>query len=230
MSLAVLLLALLGQAEPVSYRRQVEPILAMRCHACHNDPRAGSAAGLSTRSHRALLAGGNLGPAVAPGDPDASLLVHFLEGRRGEERRMPQGGKPLAVETIELIRRWIREGAREDAAEMPQHRLSVTDVATPRGKVVRIRCRIPVEAFLTLEVRAGARLLREETATVKLEKERADAGIPGEWIQWELRSEPHWPRRVGFELTLHHAAREPQGAELHVMTEGRTAMAILPVR
>src|SRR5262245_40040323 len=90
---------------PVSYSREVAPILALRCNGCH-----GEAGRLSTRTHAALLAGGNLGRVVIAGDAENSLLIHFVEGRRGEARRMPIGGRPLATAEIQVVRRWIDEG------------------------------------------------------------------------------------------------------------------------
>jgi hypothetical protein len=49
---------------------------------------------------------------VAPGDPDASYLVHKLEGRSGISGvRMPQGGPFLTNGQLQIIRRWIENGA-----------------------------------------------------------------------------------------------------------------------
>ena len=92
---------------PVSFSRDIAPIMAMYCNACH-----GESGGISTRSYKELMLGGDLGTVVIPGDPDRSLLIHFLEGRRGENRRMPKNGRALSPHQIEIIRRWIAEGAR----------------------------------------------------------------------------------------------------------------------
>ena len=54
--------------------------------------------------------------AVIPGDPERSLLIHFIEGRRGEAHRMPLGGRSLSPAEIEMFRRWIAEGAKPDRA------------------------------------------------------------------------------------------------------------------
>ena len=50
---------------------------------------------------------------VAPGDPDASYLIHKLEGRAGiVGLRMPLNGPPyLTPGQILVIRRWIELGA-----------------------------------------------------------------------------------------------------------------------
>jgi len=49
---------------------------------------------------------------VAPGDPEASYLIHKLEGRAGiAGDRMPQGGPFLSSADIAVIRSWIQAGA-----------------------------------------------------------------------------------------------------------------------
>jgi hypothetical protein len=47
---------------------------------------------------------------VAPGDPDASYLIHKLEGT-GSEERMPFGGPYFEQGTIDTIRQWVTDGA-----------------------------------------------------------------------------------------------------------------------
>jgi len=52
---------------------------------------------------------------VAPGDADASYLVHKVEGRAGiVGRQMPIGMLPLTNEEIDAIRQWINAGARNN--------------------------------------------------------------------------------------------------------------------
>ena len=53
---------------------------------------------------------------VVPGDPDASYLIHKLEGQPGIVGvRMPRAGPPyLSAGQILVIRRWIALGARRD--------------------------------------------------------------------------------------------------------------------
>lgn len=50
---------------------------------------------------------------VIPGDPDASYLVQKIEGRAGFGQIMPPpaGGAPLDQALIDIIRRWIANGA-----------------------------------------------------------------------------------------------------------------------
>jgi len=67
---------------------------------------------------------------VAPGAPDASYLVHKLEGTAAVGSRMPLNGPPLDAQTIQVIRQWILEGAqppvsvRSNKSRMPAPTLS----------------------------------------------------------------------------------------------------------
>ena len=54
-------------------------------------------------------------PRIDPGNPDNSYLIHKIEGRPGIVGvRMPLAGPPLTDGQIQLIRRWIALGARND--------------------------------------------------------------------------------------------------------------------
>jgi hypothetical protein len=183
----------------------------MRCNGCHGD-----AGGLGTRTYAELMSGGNLGKVVIPGEAERSLLVHFIEGRRGERQRMPLGGRPLMPEEIARIRRWIDEGAREDRAALPRHVRSLDSVSLPRGRTLRITCRVNTSGYLTLTLRdrRNRRPLLSRTASIKSPKEEADAGEPGETIWWDVRSENGWPKLVAVELAIDYAMGDPAPVEL----------------
>jgi mono/diheme cytochrome c family protein len=195
---------------PVSYSRQVAPIFALHCNGCHGDD-----GGLGTRSHAGLMRGGNLGKVVIPGDAESSLLVHFLEGRRGEAHRMPLGGRPLSPVQIETIRRWIAEGATNDAAVPPKRTLKLAKVSLAQGRILRVFCRVDTESYLTMTVRdsRNQRTLFEAVASIKSPKERVDAGEPGELIWWDITAGKGWPKSVSIDLTIQYAAAEPQDVQ-----------------
>jgi hypothetical protein len=98
--------------DPVSFHKQIRPILARQCLGCHQG--ANAQAGLSLASVKDITTGGRKGPAM-------TLLVAYLTGE--SKPQMPFGGKPLPDDQIELFRRWIRDGAKDDspadAAEEP---------------------------------------------------------------------------------------------------------------
>jgi WD40 repeat protein len=105
------LLPTLMRAQPVSFDKQVRPIIARNCAGCHQP--AAKQAGLSLATYADFAKGGNKGPAFTAGDPDKSVVISYLTG--ATKPQMPFGGKPLPDDQIDLIRRWIKEGAKNDS-------------------------------------------------------------------------------------------------------------------
>jgi hypothetical protein len=60
-----------------------------------------------------MQGGSDNGPVVRPGDPDGSLLVQKVEARQSVGEPMPPEYR-LSEEEVDLIRRWIAEGARDN--------------------------------------------------------------------------------------------------------------------
>ncbi len=96
---------------PVSFHRQVRPLLLRHCQGCHQPRRA--LGELDVTSYAALKKGGESGDGFAPGAPDDSVLMDFI---KGDEPRMPKNGVgiPFSKEQVALIARWIAEGAQDD--------------------------------------------------------------------------------------------------------------------
>ncbi len=90
-------------AQPVSYRKDIAPILNERCVACHQagNPSGGfiaeTVAGIATAARSGLL----------------------LDTLTGERPRMPKAGKPLTEKQVTLIRRWVEQGAQDDSTGEP---------------------------------------------------------------------------------------------------------------
>jgi mono/diheme cytochrome c family protein len=89
---------------PVSYTRQVAPILQARCAECHGATT--KEAGLDLSNYAAVMKGSEYGTVVEAGDAAASLLIEMVVA--GE---MPQDADPLPAEEIALLRAWIAAGA-----------------------------------------------------------------------------------------------------------------------
>jgi hypothetical protein len=122
-ALIVLALPLLGQgsapAETVEYARQIKPVLAAHCYACHGALQQKN--GLRLDTARAARAGGNHGPAIIPGDSGASLVVRHVTGSNGARRMPPPGlGETLSDREVVLLRLWIDQGAAAPADEKPE--------------------------------------------------------------------------------------------------------------
>jgi hypothetical protein len=111
-----------GNAPRAAGFQQVHTILRERCEHCHNEEKAKG--GLLMETYDALLAGGEHGSAVIPGESKASRLMQMIEG--SATPRMPYKEDPLQRSEMELIRRWIDAGAppprADDAAEPTEPR------------------------------------------------------------------------------------------------------------
>lgn len=91
----------------------VAPIFATRCVKCHRDDGLMGAApeGYRLNSYEAVLSSDER-VRVLPGRPEASELVRRIQGLA--RPRMPFDGPPYLSEAeIDLIRDWIRQGARD---------------------------------------------------------------------------------------------------------------------
>jgi hypothetical protein len=102
-------------AKPISFIRDVAPILVENCIACHNPRKAESKYVMTTFGQ--LAKGGQQGEGItlAPGKPDESFLVELI--KPGGEPRMPYKQDPLPTEKIATIERWVSEGAKYDGGQ-----------------------------------------------------------------------------------------------------------------
>jgi WD40 repeat protein/mono/diheme cytochrome c family protein len=98
---------------PVSFFRDVRPILQANCQGCHQPAKAEG--GYVMTSLAGLIAAGDSGSAgIVPGRPAESYLVSQITPDAAGHAEMPKEGKPLASAEIELITRWIAAGAQDD--------------------------------------------------------------------------------------------------------------------
>ncbi|MBS0264806.1 MAG: hypothetical protein JSS02_22920 [Planctomycetes bacterium] len=104
---------------PVSFYRQVRPILQRHCTGCHQPAKAGGKLVLTT--YEGTKKGGEQGIGFEPGKPDESLLVDLISGDKPE---MPKNAPPLPKAQVELIRRWVQEGAKDDTPAEVQDTIS----------------------------------------------------------------------------------------------------------
>jgi WD40 repeat protein len=97
---------------PVSFMKDVAPILVRNCIACHSPKKAESKYIMTNFAQ--LSKGGVRGEGItlAPGDPDESFFVELI--RHDGEPRMPYKQDPLPLDAVGLIERWVKEGAKYD--------------------------------------------------------------------------------------------------------------------
>ena len=98
-----------AQDKTVSYEKDIVPIFKATCISCHKpDKKKGK---LDMTTYADLIKGGKQGSPVKPGDPAKSLIVEMISGKEPE---MPEKGDALKPEQVELISRWIKEGAKQN--------------------------------------------------------------------------------------------------------------------
>src|SRR5262245_14539298 len=100
----VILFPATGRSEPVRFNRDVLPILADTCFACHG-PEAAKRKGKlrldQEKDARRVL-----------GKVEASELVRRITAADADERMPPKGsGRELTSAQVDTLRRWVAEGA-----------------------------------------------------------------------------------------------------------------------
>lgn len=94
----------------LSFRTDILPIFQRHgCLSCH-----GGTNSLFVGTVPQLLTGGLNGPAVTPGNADASLIIRKTSTTPPFGDRMPLGGAYLPDSTIQVLRTWISQGAKDN--------------------------------------------------------------------------------------------------------------------
>jgi cytochrome c553 len=91
------------------FEKKVRPILVERCYKCHSAQAEKLKGGLYLDSREGVLKGGDLGPAIVPGDIEKSRLVKAVRWS-DEDLQMPPKQK-LAAEQVADLEAWVKMGA-----------------------------------------------------------------------------------------------------------------------
>ena len=136
----------------VDFNRDVEPILKKNCHACHGE--RVQSGGLRLDSRKAAWQGGWSGRApIVPGRSRDSFLIRVLTASDSSDvRRMPAFADPLPGSEIDLIRRWIDQGAEwpEGRASRDRDHWAFVRPRRPAlpSREPRERVRNPIDSFI----------------------------------------------------------------------------------
>ena len=152
------------------FHQQVEPILRQHCYGCHSHASGQMENGLALDWKSGWVVGGDRGPAIVPGNPDESLLIHAIEHRDGD-LKMPD--EKLAAAEIDVLVQWVRQGAFDDRVVAPSDNdddpwwslkplvaVPIPQMATPTGDTTSH----PIDAFIGLKL-ADAHLAPSPDAT-----------------------------------------------------------------
>lgn len=97
-----------GEGE-VDFEKQIAPLLSKHCLECHsaNQP-SGS---LNLTSLPTVLTGGESGAAIVPGkEAESHLVARVANGEMPPEKNGKK--QPLAAEEVELLKQWVKQGAK----------------------------------------------------------------------------------------------------------------------
>ncbi len=114
------------------FEKNIRPVLAEKCYSCHH-PDEKIKGGLAVHTRAAMLAGGDSGPSLVPGDPAKSVLVKAIV-YEDEDLQMPPKERLTDAE-IRNIRQWVRMGAPapDSGAADAKKMMGVIDVAKARS-------------------------------------------------------------------------------------------------
>lgn len=135
-------------AAPISFSRDIRPILANNCFACHGPDEKQRETKFHFDTREGAFAEDGI---IVPGDAAKSMLVQRITNPDPEERMPPpDSGHALTERQIALLRRWIDEGAKWDThwAYAPPKRPGAPDVSRTAW------VRNPIDRFILARLEA----------------------------------------------------------------------------
>ena len=101
-----------GFADSIDYNRDILPILSTNCFECHGPDESQREAELRLDTRSGIFGYDGHGGAVTPGDPAQSSLFTRITAEDADDRMPPpDSNRHLSGDEIELLRRWIVDGA-----------------------------------------------------------------------------------------------------------------------
>jgi hypothetical protein len=129
----------------VDFARQIRPILAENCFECHGPEPRGRKGKLRLDDRESQLRDRGGYAVVVPNRPDESELIRRIRAETPDERMPPPDSRrALTPGQVELLERWVAEGAvwSEHWAYAPVVRPAIPAVRRPGW------CRNPIDAFV----------------------------------------------------------------------------------
>lgn len=188
-------------APQTEFNRDIRPLFAQHCTACHGGVKAAGKISLVYRD-RAIAEGKSGKPAIVPGHPESSELMRRVTSTNPDDRMpQPEHGPALSPDEIAVLRQWIQEGAvwSEHWSFVPPR-----EPAEPRVKHASWPI-VPSDRFVL------ARLEAEGLAP-------SPEATPAEWLRrvsLDLTGLPPTPRDYADYLA--DRAKDPRGAQERVV-------------
>lgn len=121
------IVAELQDGELIDFNKHLLPILNAKCNDCHDAPymkgdrKIAPKAGLQLSTYEMVMKGNLNGEVVIAGKLEESYLYEVVTLPTDDEMFMPPKGESMTPNEVEILKRWILEGAKETAsAEMPK--------------------------------------------------------------------------------------------------------------
>lgn len=106
-----------AQEREVSFQNEVLPVLQASCAECHSEGGEGrEKSGLLLDSYENIMKdkATQYGPVVDPGSSLNSVLIQVVEGRVDPSIAMPHGGTELSQTSIDILKTWVDQGAKNN--------------------------------------------------------------------------------------------------------------------
>ena len=131
----------------LNFAKHAKPVFRNHCVSCHNPNK--TSGDLDLTNYVAMMQGGSSGDVIEPGSPDDSFLFQLIT--HADSPEMPPGDQKIPDEDIEVIRKWIEDGAINRPNSKPKtrkKRKSLAMNATPavRPKTVAMPVGLPVDS------------------------------------------------------------------------------------
>ncbi len=167
-----------AQHGTVQFHRDVLPLLEKNCLTCHSGKPKG---GLKLDSRMAMLKGGKSEePGIVPGKPEQSEIIRRLHPA-DEDDIMPPKGDRLTTAEIEVLSRWVKEGAVWPE-EQPVENLVITPL-TSDLEFIRKATLDTIGLFPTAdEIRAFTADKRKDKRARLIERLLADNRWADHWV------------------------------------------------
>jgi hypothetical protein len=195
----ILVAASAASAEELRFNRDIRPILSENCFYCHGQDPKHREAKLRLDVRTEALREHDGGFAIVPGHPEKSLILQRLQSHDPDDQMPPPASnRKVTPAQIELIRRWIAQGAPYEKhwSFVPPERAPAPKVSDPTW------ARQPLDRFV---------LARLDAEKLKPSAEARPAA---------------WLRRAAFDLTgLPPTPAQIRAFEAAVAEQGDSAYA-----
>ena len=144
------------------FEKEVRPVLADSCYKCHGPKKQKS--GLRLDSRELILKGGEVGPVVVIGKPEASRLILAINHAKAKDvEPMPSADEKISPKAIAALTEWVRQGLPWPAesspvAHDPRNHWAFKTVTTPVAPVIvstdAPKVRQPLDRFVLAKLKS----------------------------------------------------------------------------